>query len=178
MTIDDNIVDFSNNPIPHVGMPTTEDGYQGGEVLANLARERGFFDEGNNVKVMSITVSFKTFLLERPLGYHGALRKFAPEIPEENYIQEDNATGMFEEAGFPLENDISCGLGGYNSSYEEFQKDQDSYIVNKTQPYNEGKKAAELMYAYLTDGTELPDVTYVPGTIVYKDNYQDFDRSM
>jgi len=215
MTIDDNIVDSSNKPVPHVGMPTTEVGYQGGEALAKLARKRGFFEEGNNVKVMSITVSSKTFLLERTQGYHEALKKFAPEIPDENYIQEDSTTGMFEdvlpvaasllnanpdathwlvtginddsalaplrvfeEAGFPLENVIACGLGGYKTSYEEFQKDHNSYIVNKTQPYNEGQKAAELMYEYLTKGTPLPEITYVPGTIVYKENYQDFDWSM
>ncbi len=215
LTIDDNIVDSSNKPVPHVGMPTTEVGFQGGKALAEIARERGFFDEGNVVKVMSITVSFKTFLLERTLGYHEALKEFAPEIPDANYIMEDNKTGMFEdvvpvassilnanpdathwiitginddsalaplrvmeEAGFPMENVLACGLGGYKTSYEEFQKDTDSYIVNKTQPYNEGYKAAELMYEYLINGKALPEITYVPGTIVTKETYKDFEWNM
>jgi L-arabinose transport system substrate-binding protein len=215
MTIDDNIVDSDNQPVPHVGMPTTEVGYQGGEALANIARERGFFQAGNNVKVMSVTVSSSTFLLERTQGYHDALRKYAPEIPAANYIQADNRTGMFEdvlpvaaailnahpdathwlvtginddsalaplrvfeEAGFPLDRVLACGLGGYKTSYEEFQKSHNSYIVNKTQPYEQGRIAAQLMYDHLTKGVPLPLITYVPGTVVTKETHKDFEWNM
>jgi L-arabinose transport system substrate-binding protein len=215
MTIDDNIVDSNGDPVPHVGMPTTEVGYQGGKALAKEAKERGFMEPGNNVKVMSVTVSFKTFLLERTQGYHKALKEELPSIPDENYIMEDNKTGMFEdvlpvassilnanpdathwivtginddsaiaplrvfeENGFPLENVIACGLGGYKLSLEEFQKDHNSYIVNKTQPHEEGVQAAQLMYDHIVNDKELPEVTYVPGVIVTKENYKDFDWSM
>ncbi len=215
MTIDDNIKDSKGNPIPHVGMPTTEVGYQGGEALANEARKRGFFKAGNVVKVMSVNVSFKEFLNERTLGYHAALKKFAPEIPARNFIDQDNKTGMFEdvlpvaaailnanpdathwivtginddsalaplrifeENGFPLDRVISCGLGGYKSSLEEFQKAHSSYIVNKTQPYQQGYMAAQLMYDHIKQGKALPETTYVPGVIVTKENYTTFEWNM
>jgi L-arabinose transport system substrate-binding protein len=96
LTIDDPIFRTNGEQIPHVGMPTTEIGEMGGEALAKMAKERGFFEAGNNVKVMSVTVSFKPFLIERTQGYHKALIANTP-LTEDDIIMEDNETGMFEQ---------------------------------------------------------------------------------
>lgn len=202
MTIDDNIVDSAGNPVPHVGMPTFEVGYQGGEALAMIAKERDFFAPGNVVKVMSVDLSYKTFIHERTEGYWDALIENS-SLTEADIVTDDAKTTMFEEVlpvasallnshpevthwivtginddaalaplrvfeenGFPLENVLACGLGGYANSLEEFKKDHNSYIVNKTQPYKEGQVAAQLMWEHITLDKELPEITYVPGVIV------------
>ncbi len=214
LTIDDNIVDSSGKPVPHVGMPTFEVGYQGGEALAEIATERGFFEPGNVVKVMSVDLSYKTFIHERTQGYWQALIENTP-LTEADIITDDARTTMFEEVlpvasallnahpevthwivtginddaalaplrvfeenGFPLENVLACGLGGYSNSLDEFKKDHNSYIVNKTQPYEEGRIAAQLMWDLVVLGQELPEITYVPGVIVTKETYQDFEWNM
>lgn len=211
MTIDDVIQDSDGKQIPHVGLPTTETGILGGHALAKLAKERGFFDEGNVVKVMQIDMSFLSVVHDRTVGYKQALMEDLP-LKDEDFIVQDSKTGMFEEnlpvasailnshpevthwlvtginddgalaplrifeeSGFPLENVLSCGLGGYSTSYEEFQKAHDSYIVTKLQPFAEGEAAVQLLYDYLTEGKEPPEMTLIPGVIVTKEDYQNYD---
>jgi hypothetical protein len=82
---------------------------------------------------------------------------------------------IFEESGFPLENVLACGLGGYIMSYEEFQKSHNSYIVTKLQPFAEGEAAVQILYDYITKDVPMPATTLVPGVIVTKENYTEFE---
>lgn len=211
ITIDDTIEDSDGNRIPHVGLPTVETGIMGGHALAKLAKERGFFDPGNVVKVMQIDMSFLSVVHDRTVGYKAALQEDLP-LKDDDFIVQDSKTGMFEENlpvasailnahpdvthwivtginddgaiaplrvfeenGFPMENVLACGLGGYIMSYEEFQKSHNSYIVTKLQPFAEGEAAVQILYDYITEGKEMPEETLVPGVIVTKDNYMDFE---
>ena len=77
-SINDTIVDSDGNPVPHVGIDTYGTCYTGGVALADMAKERGFFEPGNVVKVMSVDVSFKTFLHERTQGYQQGIIDNSP----------------------------------------------------------------------------------------------------
>jgi L-arabinose transport system substrate-binding protein len=214
ITIDDTIVDSSEAPNPHVGLPTTETGVMGGHALAKLAKERGFFKAGNVVKVMQIDMSFLSVVHDRTVGYKQALQADLPQLKDSDFIVQDSKTGMFEEnlpvasailaahpevthwivtgvnddgalaplrvfeeAGFPLKNVLSCGLGGYKTSFEEFQKPHNSYIVTKLQPFKEGQAAVQILYNLLTKKTPMPPMTLVAGDVVTKDNYKKFNWS-
>ena len=96
VTINDNIVDSDGKPVPHVGIDTYGACYAGGKAMADLAEKRGFFRPGNNVKVMSVDVSFKTFLHERTLGYQDGIVENSP-LTKADLIAQDNETGMFEQ---------------------------------------------------------------------------------
>ncbi len=96
-------------------------------------------------------------------------------------INDDGALAplrIFEENKFPLDRVLACGLGGYSTSYEEFQKSHNSYIVTKLQPAEEGKKAVEILYNFLTKGTPMPDMTLVPGVVVTKETYKNYEWKM
>ncbi len=96
VAINDPFKDHNGNDIPHVGVDTYNTCKMGGEAMAELAKEKGFFEAGNNVKVMSVNVSFKSFLHERTLGYQDGIMENSPLGPED-MITEDNETGMFEQ---------------------------------------------------------------------------------
>lgn len=96
-------------------------------------------------------------------------------------INDDGALAplrVFEEHGFPLERVLSVGLGGYSTSYEEFQKPHNSYIVTKLQPAEEGKIAVQLLYDNITKGKPIPAMTLVPGVIVTKETYKNYEWKM
>jgi L-arabinose transport system substrate-binding protein len=122
----------------------------------------------------------KTGMFEENLPVASAILNANPDVTHwiVTGINDDGAIAplrIFEENGFPLENVLACGLGGYIMSYEEFQKPHNSYIVTKLQPFAEGETAVQILYDYLTEGKEMPMETLVPGVIVTKDNYQDFE---
>ncbi|MFP4564228.1 MAG: substrate-binding domain-containing protein [Spirochaetia bacterium] len=96
IAINDPFEDHNGNPIPHVGVDTYGTCYMGGEAMAELAKTNGFFESGNNVKVMSVDVSFKSFLHERTLGFQDGIMDNSP-LTEADMITEDNETGMFEQ---------------------------------------------------------------------------------
>ncbi|MCP4397762.1 MAG: substrate-binding domain-containing protein [bacterium] len=212
MTIDDVIHDSDGNQIPHVGLPTTATGEMGGHALAKLAEERGFFAEGNVVKVMQIDMSFLSVVHDRTVGYKAALMEDLPGLKDEDFLVQDSKTGMFEdnlpiasailnshpevthwivtginddgavaplrifeESGFPLENVLACGLGGYVTSYEEFQKEHNSYIVTKLQPFAEGEAAVQLLYDFLTEGKEPPQMSLISGVVVTKEDHGNYE---
>ena len=210
ITINDTIVDSDGNPVPHVGIDTYGTCYIGGVALAEMAKERGFFDAGNVVKVMSVDVSFKTFLHERTQGYQQGIIDNSP-LTMADCLAEDNETGMFEqvlpvaqsmlnshpevthwlvtglnddsavapmrvfeEAGFPIENVIACGMGGYSLSYEEFQKDHESYIAIKLQPQMHGSEGVRVLYENIVEGKPLAGNTTTSGVVVTKDEYMNY----
>ena len=96
VAINDPFEDHNGNPIPHVGVDTYGTCYMGGEAMAALAETNDFFAPGNNVKVMSVNVSFKSFLHERTLGFQDGIMDNSP-LTEDDMITEDNETGMFEQ---------------------------------------------------------------------------------
>lgn len=96
-TIDDNMVDDENKPIPHVGMPTKEVGIVGGEALGKMANDRGFFKEGNVVKVMQIDVPTVSVFKPRLEGYKEGLMKTCPQLKEEDFIVQGSKDGMFDD---------------------------------------------------------------------------------
>lgn len=212
ITIDDNIVDGEGNPVPHVGMPTKEVGTLGGEELAAMANERGFFEEGNVVKVLQIHVPTNTVFAPRLEGYKEALMENTP-LTEEDFIQIDSedATGSYEgnlsvssaailahpevthwiitganddcalapmdileEQGFSMDNVLSCGLGGYEMSLEEFKNGNESYIAIVLQPDVEGYLAVYEAYNYLVNGEPMEENTYVSGSIANCENYLEY----
>lgn len=212
ITIDDNIVDENGDPVPHVGMPTKEVGELGGEELAKMANERGFFEEGNVVKVLQIDIPTNTVFGPRLDGYKEALMENTP-LTEDDFIRveagdptaayEGNLevstpvivghpevthwiiTGanddcalapmtILEEQGFDMNNVLGCGLGGYEMSLEEFKAGNESYIAIVLQPDVEGYKAVQIAYDYIVNGTEMPENTFVSGSIANAENYLEY----
>ena len=97
LTIDDDIVDENGNPVHHVGVPVREVGILGGEYLARLANERGFFAEGNIVRVLQIDAPSVTVLLERLEGYKEALMANTP-LRDEDFIRVETTNAMLEDS--------------------------------------------------------------------------------
>ena len=103
----------------------------------------------------------KTGMFEENLPVASAILASHPEVTHwiVTGINDDGALAplrVFEEAGFPLKNVLSCGLGGYKTSYEEFQKTHDSYIVTKLQPFKEGQNAVQILYDFITKKKAMP----------------------
>ena len=96
ITLDDNIVDQEGNDVTHVGMPTKEVGVLGGTYLGNLATERNYFTEDNNVKVIAIDVPTTTVIAPRIEGYKEGLMATTP-LTEEDFIVVEAAEGMYED---------------------------------------------------------------------------------
>ena len=97
ITCDDNIVDENDEPVPHVGMPTKEVGVLGGEMLAKMATEQGFFEEGNVVKVLQIDAPDISVLGERLVGYKEALLANTP-LTEDDFILVETEECMLEDS--------------------------------------------------------------------------------
>ena len=97
VTIDDNIERSNGTQVPHVGMPTGEVGELGGEALAEMATERGFFEDGNVVKVLQIDIPTNTVFAPRLDGYKKALMENTP-LTEDDFIRVDanDATAEYE----------------------------------------------------------------------------------
>ena len=96
ITLDDNIVDQQGSDVTHVGMPTKEVGVLGGTYLGNLASERNYFTDGNNVKVIAIDVPTTTVIGPRIEGYKEGLMATTP-LKEEDFIIVEAAEGMYED---------------------------------------------------------------------------------
>ena len=97
LTIDDDIVDENGNPVPHVGVPTKGSGIMGGEYLAKMAHERGFFDEGNVVKVLQLDAPSVTVLKPRLDGYREALIANTP-LTDADFIIGETTDAMLENS--------------------------------------------------------------------------------
>jgi L-arabinose transport system substrate-binding protein len=124
----------------------------------------------------------KTGMFEENLPVAAAILAAHPEVTHwlVTGINDDGALAplrVFEEHGFPLKNVLSCGLGGYKTSFEEFQKSHNSYIVTKLQPFKEGQSAVQILYDFITKKTAMPQNTLVAGDVVTKDNYKNFNWS-
>jgi ABC-type sugar transport system substrate-binding protein len=124
----------------------------------------------------------KTGMFEENLPVAGAILAAHPEVTHwlVTGINDDGALAplrVFEERGFPLANVLSCGLGGYKTSYEEFQKPHNSYIVTKLQPFKEGQAAVQILQDFILKKTKMPANTLVSGDVVTKDNYKKFNWS-
>ena len=89
--------DEDGNIIPMVEMPSFDGGVMGGEALAEIAKERGFFDEGNIVKVLAIDIPTINVCHDRAMGYKQGLLENCPELAEEDFIIGDSETGMYED---------------------------------------------------------------------------------
>jgi ABC-type sugar transport system substrate-binding protein len=99
LTIDDTLLDSAGKQLNHVGLPTKEVGIMGGEALAKLAKEMGFFDDAKNVvKVMNLTSPKLSVLMERTEGYTEALKKNTPLTKDSDYILVDTKDGMLNNA--------------------------------------------------------------------------------
>jgi len=96
-TIDDTIQDETGKQVPHVGFPVKDLAKMGGKTLAKIAKERGFFKEGNVVKVMQIDMPQLSVVHDRTIGYMEALMEECPELKESDFIQQGSETGMFDQ---------------------------------------------------------------------------------
>ena len=81
---------------------------------------------------------------------------------------------VLEEQNFDMNNVLACGLGGYEMSLEKFKAGDPSYIAIVLQPDVEGYKAVQIAYDYIVNGTEMPENTFVSGSIANSENYLDF----
>lgn len=97
ITCDDSILDENNEQVPHVGMPTEEVGYLGGEKLAEYANNMKFFEEGNVVKVLQIDAPDVSVLRPRLDGYKKALMENTP-LKEEDFINVETTECMLEDS--------------------------------------------------------------------------------
>ena len=120
ITLDDDISDHDGNPIPHVGMPAADVGVLGGTVLAEMANERGFFDEGNKVAVLQIDAAKVTVLKPRLDGYRQALIEHTP-LTEADFIYVDTPDAMLENSLGPVQAAVAANpsvthwiVGGVN----------------------------------------------------------------
>ena len=89
--------DCDGNIIPMVEMPSFDAGVMGGEALAALAKEKGFFEEGNIVKVLAIDIPTINVVHDRALGYKEGIFSKCSELKEEDFIFADSVDGMFED---------------------------------------------------------------------------------
>ncbi|MHB8279271.1 MAG: substrate-binding domain-containing protein [Candidatus Humimicrobiaceae bacterium] len=99
ISIDDPIKDEQGNPVPHVGMDTKGTGIAGGEALAALANERGFFKEGNIVKVLNGDA--KKLLAAtgpRTEGFNEGLTKNTSLVYPKDFIFVETQDGMMNNA--------------------------------------------------------------------------------
>jgi len=78
------------------------------------------------------------------------------------------------EIGFPMDNVIACGLGGYLMSAREFESGNGNYIVTITQPDQEGEKAIEMLYSCVTKDVQLSDLVVLGGKVATVDNFRMF----
>lgn len=210
ITCDDLFMDENGNQVSHVGMPTEEVGYMGGEMLAEKANVAGFFDEGNVVKVLQIYTPDVSVHKPRIDGYQKALMENTP-LTEEDFIPVEAPESMLEDAlaavqpvlqahpevthwicggvnddsavaalkaieeqgKVPVENTMICGLGGYSLAVEEFEKGNANFMTVVLDPYQEGAEAMRLLYENITEGKEMPQNTYVSGSVATLDNWKD-----
>ena len=98
VTIDDTLMDQNDMAFPHVGMPTKEVGMTGGEALAAMATERGFFEDGNVVKVGNLTAAKLSVLMERTEGYTEAIAANTPLVDPDDFILVETEDGMMNNA--------------------------------------------------------------------------------
>jgi ABC-type sugar transport system substrate-binding protein len=96
MTIDDTMLDGNGVQLPHIGMATSELSTMGGTALAKLAKEKGFFNDGNRVAVIQINITNLSVFKERIVGYREALIAQTP-LREDNFIIIYSPTGMVVE---------------------------------------------------------------------------------
>lgn len=97
VTTDDPMKDETGKSIPHIGFAVRELAMQGGEALGKIANERGWFKEGNVVKVMQIDVPNNSVIHERTLGYQEALKKACPQLKDSDFIVQASQDGMFDK---------------------------------------------------------------------------------
>lgn len=124
----------------------------------------------------------KTGMFEENLPVASAILNSNPKVTHwiVTGINDDGAIAplrIFEENDFPMENVLACGLGGYKLSYEEFQKSHNSYIVTKLQPFAEGETAVQILHDFLTKKKAMPLNTLVPGVVVTKETYKNYEFS-
>ena len=68
----------------------------GGKKLAEYANERGFFNEGNVVKVLELDIPSVSVLGERLQGYRNSLLADTP-LTEDDFITVETSDGMLED---------------------------------------------------------------------------------
>lgn len=106
VTIDDSMRDRDGSMFSHVGMATRETGGIGGAALARLAKEKHFFDPGNTVRVLELTVSTLSVFRERLDGYEEALMANTSLTPSD-FLLIDTPDGMYDNNLAALENYFS-----------------------------------------------------------------------
>ena len=98
IAIDDRIEDESGNPVPYVGIPGYESGISTGEALIKLATERGFFNEGNNWKILIGDIVQVLTTHEMATGYQETFMKGIPGITEDDIVVVDTKTGSYDDS--------------------------------------------------------------------------------
>ena len=100
LAIDDYIEDEDGNQlVPYLGVPTYTIGYSTGLALAQAALDRGFFDEGNVVKVMALTMASTPTVNDTVLGHIAAIREIAGDkMTDDMVITVDCKDGSFDQS--------------------------------------------------------------------------------
>lgn len=95
IAVDDSIQDANGNSFPYVGMATREVGAIGGTALVNLAKEKGFPEDGR-IRIIEMDVPELSVFRERLSGYEDALFS-GLAVSEEDVLIINSTTGMYEE---------------------------------------------------------------------------------
>ena len=166
---DGNVVKVLQIDAPHVSVLKPRlDGYEEG-LMANTPLLADDF----------IYVETSDCMLEDSLATSQAAIQAHPEVTHWicGGVNDDSAIAFLkaieEQGKIPLENVAICGLGGYSMSVEEFEKGNDSYITIVLNPYKEGQEAMRILYENITQGTPMPALTLINGTIADVTNWMD-----
>lgn len=166
---DGNVVKVIQIDAPHVSVLKPRlDGYLEGLIANTPLTEDDF-----------IYTETSDCMLEDSLAAAQATIQGHPEVTHWicGGVNDDSAIAFLkaieEQGKIPLENVAICGLGGYSMSVEEFEKGNDSYITIVLNPYKEGQEAMRILFETITQGTPMPELTLINGTIADVTNWQD-----
>lgn len=99
IAIDDALIDENGEDmVPYVGVKTYDFGYEGGQVLAQMALDRDFFADGNTVMVMGGTTSQLQHSAQVVTGHIAALKDELPQLTDDMIMEVDTHTMLFDDA--------------------------------------------------------------------------------
>ncbi len=97
VTVDDSMKDENGKQVPHIGFAVKELAEKAGEALGKIANDKGWFKEGNVVKVMQIDMPQLSVVHDRTIGYQEGLKKVVPQLKDSDFIVQGSETGMFDK---------------------------------------------------------------------------------
>lgn len=98
LAIDDTLADKNGDLVPYVGVPTRTAGVETAKALITAAKEKNFFAEGNNWRIMIIEMAQISTCHEMALGYQEEFIKSIDGITDDEIVFVDVKTGSFDDS--------------------------------------------------------------------------------